>query len=311
MLVVDQVDILSLSSAEKVNISNIQSLLYQDGQITTASGHVLAENVTNLIYYDGLRFYRFESELLTPLDGPGALYHDSGKQQAFFSTDLSLNANLEQVIDNLQGVTDSSDNMEVVVSPPIVITIAPPTNPPPVVLTGAPTAKPQAMTTAKPDEELDEEDSEEECSGSQSQRDDTTKMTKCTSKTTKHTRGKCSNRARVDDREDRTPSKKTPGGKTLRTPPSRLDQTPGGSNRTHRGGRRRSKSPSDKDSSGSGEMDDTTTKSRPRKMGPKDEKTRRRHPHHSKCRRCRNHHHTKTAGSTRHSKASKTKSSSP
>lgn len=60
-------DILTLNNAQREDILGMQSLLYQNGEISIINDKTLASGIPNFYFYDSLQFYRFEAEILEGL----------------------------------------------------------------------------------------------------------------------------------------------------------------------------------------------------------------------------------------------------
>lgn len=157
-------DILTLNGAKIVEVRSSQGVMYQNGEIAIDE-KTLVSGILNLYFYDSLRFYRFEEEILDILDGPGVLYYNLARDQALYSTDINLNTNLNRVINALDTATDTPPS-EVLVTPGQVTdaatttSTAPPTTQPPSVVTDPPSTD-APKVTEEPEEPEEPEDCDE------------------------------------------------------------------------------------------------------------------------------------------------------
>lgn len=171
-------DILVLNNAQTAAISSRESLTYQSREIAI-NDRKLALGIPNLYFYDGLRFYRFEGEILDTLDGPGVFYFNTATDQGLYSIDTNLNTNLNRVISTL-GTTPTDPDPEVVA----VVTTAAPTQLPPAT-TRLPTSTDAQTppTTDAPEateepEECDEEETDKSTTSSRKHTPDKEKTEK-------------------------------------------------------------------------------------------------------------------------------------
>ncbi len=97
-LAVDRENILSLGDVEQINITNVQRITYKTDSINLLDGNILADNINQFYYYDGLRFYPFAEDKENPLRGSGVLYYNPVTGTALYSININFNDQLDAAI---------------------------------------------------------------------------------------------------------------------------------------------------------------------------------------------------------------------
>ena len=194
-LVTDGNSILSLNNIQQFDIQPGQGISYGGGQISRPDGTNLANGVNSLYYFDGFRFYPFDSQnnpLTNPLSGPGTLYYNPTDGTAVYSIDGNLNTIINRQISDPEG-TDEPTSGTVSTDAPTL----PPTTLPPDSSTSAPdTPSPTPEETEEPSTEEPEETEEP-----------TTEEQTKTRKSKSKSRGSTKSKSRKGTKRGKTPKK--------------------------------------------------------------------------------------------------------
>ena len=127
-LVIDGNSTLPLNNIKQLRFSEGQDLSYANERISTNDRTVLADDVERLYFYDGFRFYQFDTNKINTLPGPGSLYLNPTFGIALYSTDSDFNSRFDGILAQLGSI---DPDLEVVETPA-------PTTTPTVVSTDSP-----------------------------------------------------------------------------------------------------------------------------------------------------------------------------
>ncbi len=117
-LLVDEKDILNLNSpVMKIGVRSSQSVEYKENDVSIVDDSTISviDDINTLYYYDGLRFYMFNGNIMNVLEGSGNLYYTPGRGIAVYSINRDLNTQLDTVIASL--TTNTDPNPEVPLLP--------------------------------------------------------------------------------------------------------------------------------------------------------------------------------------------------
>ena len=84
-----------LDDVQRLQLSNGSSFTYTGGFLSGSDGSILAQDIKQLMLFDGFRFYIFNDDKKNEINGPGSLYIDT-TGVALFSNSQELNSGINK-----------------------------------------------------------------------------------------------------------------------------------------------------------------------------------------------------------------------